>query len=578
MRFLDVARRIVREFSHPFERWPRPFRPHVETLERRDVPASYLWIDALGNHDGHNPRNWDKNDFSYNSQQHEVPGAAGDVVYFGSVLDGSTGIPVGSSSDCYGLPANAYWGIFLSDGYKGTAMADDKTSATTVQLVDGHLVGSGDFSAGWVDQTSFDDHPSGTLVVEGNATITTHNIANSSAEYWGTATITTLTQTGGSVGILEGGGTVGTGHLSGGSFEADTPVTAHALTVDGADVFQEAGADLTVDQTFSWTLGDVNADGNAATLRVSGANATGTIAPQGNGTLLLGSTLEVGSGAIVTALNGTVSCTTNNNINIDEAGTLQLEGNTVGITIYGKYDDTNGLIQNWGILAASGKMGASSKLGIWNQGGGTVEITTNTTVTGGFVTGLAGDPKVSVVQSGDASRFYIRAGYKLVVPNGFSMSAGLFAVRLPSVNMDNRAQIEGTMYVYDGVVRFWRDSNVEPIANVGATLEVTENVTWSGGGFVADLNANANADNQLEFATRWASLKTMTISATSAKLWVNSINASRTPVNRMYQVLFAEDHIEGWVSAIAAVDPPQGYAVVRGDNNPTHFALAYYVG
>src|SRR6516165_1282151 len=171
MPFAHLARRIVRK-SPPSERRSKPFRPHVETLERRDVPASYLWIDALGNHDGHNPLNWDKNDFSSDSQQHEVPGAPGDVVYFGSVLDGSTGILVGSSSDCFGLPANAYWGIFLSDGYKGTALADDKTSATTVQLVDGHLVGSGDFSAGWVDQTSFDDHESGTLVVEGNATIT----------------------------------------------------------------------------------------------------------------------------------------------------------------------------------------------------------------------------------------------------------------------------------------------------------------------------------------------------------------------------------------------------------------------
>src|SRR5439155_25153962 len=104
----------------------------------------------------------------------------------------------------------------------------------------------------------------------------------------------TLTLSGGTA-TLAGGGTVGMGDLSGGTFELGDPVTAHYLTAEGAEVVQATGADLTVDQFFVWTAGDINADGNEAALHIGGA--TGLIAPQDAGTVTLGSTLLVDDAA-----------------------------------------------------------------------------------------------------------------------------------------------------------------------------------------------------------------------------------------------------------------------------------------
>src|SRR5438067_1993445 len=146
MRLAHLARRIIRKFTAPAKASVRRFRPQVEALDRRDVPATWWWVDTSGDHSGTNAYNWDANPSDPDNPVYGVP-AADDSLFFGTSTrpDGS---PVGSATDCVGLQPLYYTGLSLGSNYTGTVYADDGTSAGMAQVAGpGRLSVDGAFAA-----------------------------------------------------------------------------------------------------------------------------------------------------------------------------------------------------------------------------------------------------------------------------------------------------------------------------------------------------------------------------------------------------------------------------------------------
>ncbi|MBY0513525.1 MAG: hypothetical protein K2P78_06395 [Gemmataceae bacterium] len=321
----------------------------LEPLDRRDVPASFLWTNAYGDSDALNQDNWVRDD-----GEHAVPSGAATVVYFGGTMAGYTG----ANADSVGLSQLSGSWLMFDSTYTATVTAAGGQSLANVVMPSGNLVVSGDATIQYVMQTG------GSITVAGNATVS--NLGESGGEFTvaGDANITTASVNSGSVWLWEeatvgslsvysgtaevdgaaaittlavrGGMATLSGGRVGSATVTDDPYTAggsgvlalkagtsfEGFTMDAGEVVQDAAADMTVTNSFTWTGGDITVDGNAASLTLDGAK--GLIAPAEAGSLTIGDTIQLINEAYATFNEGTLAFAGGDGIVVDSDSTAEI--------------------------------------------------------------------------------------------------------------------------------------------------------------------------------------------------------------------------------------------------------------
>ena len=287
-RIIDRRPKTIRHASNNLR-----FRPGFDPLEVRECPAT--WTGAVST-DGANPANW---------VDEIMPPDDGIGLFDPAAIVGF--------ANC-DLPGD-FTTLQVLSGYPGKITAAPGYSEATIAGGEVVVQGSASITLGMTG---------GSMTVTGSGSFWGLDISGGSLLVQGAAHIGDfLDQDGGSV-SLQAGGTIDNADITLGALILGNDVTAGSMSLSGGSISQATGADLTIDgdtdwlgDHFEWTGGSINVAGNAADVIVTGATTLGLIAPYGAGTVVLGSSLTIAAGALVTMKAGTVEFTAVGEINVE---------------------------------------------------------------------------------------------------------------------------------------------------------------------------------------------------------------------------------------------------------------------
>jgi hypothetical protein len=312
---------------------------------------------------------------------------------------------------------------------------------------------------------------------------------------------------------------------------------------------------------FIWTKGTLNSTANLANLIVTGSTTTALIAPANAGTVTTKSTLKFLNGATGTINPGTVNFAGGDGMDVGEycsvtvapgqppatvvlaytadfdpqgnprTRTLQLHSGSAFTVVSGPFTSQFPLQNDGGVFEVRG--GASASFS------GTLTYT----LTGFPVPFFAG----SFLQAGGTTRLH--GGSTLTAANGAAMWGGELVVDARAGV--GTATVQGNLSVGGGKVWFSLNAVNSQIVAYG-TLEVTGNVSWSGGTYEPWIDWDRQGDNCF-----WHCTGTMTISG-SASIVPKPLAWNTTSVaGRTWTVIGSNQGITGTpgVSAGYALDP-----------------------
>jgi hypothetical protein len=265
MPFSALSRLVHRLFWAPTTRpiIRSAFKPTLEALDQRTMPALFTWTDATGDNQFSDPYNW-----ADTAGVLSIPGPGDDVLITnfaggsgGPSTGGGTGAggPSGGSADCYGMqsdPGGPFNSITITAGYTGTVTVTGPVQTDALYLNNGTI-----------------DQPAGSgsdITVLGGATLNDNTWwlnpgwDGGSDFYW----------TGGTLDSTNSGATL---HISGaGTTGVINPVNAGAIST-GDTLSIENGASATFQPgtlTFTGGTGLVVNANCLATIEATGPDVT----------------------------------------------------------------------------------------------------------------------------------------------------------------------------------------------------------------------------------------------------------------------------------------------------------------
>jgi hypothetical protein len=149
MPFSTLSRLVRRLFGAPTTRpITKPaFKPSLEALDLRAMPALFTWTDATGDNQYSDPYNW-----ANTAGVLSIPGPRDDILFTnfagangpGGQSGGLTGAggPTGGSADCYGMqsdPGGPFNSITLTAGYTGTVTVTGPVQTDALYLNNGTI-------------------------------------------------------------------------------------------------------------------------------------------------------------------------------------------------------------------------------------------------------------------------------------------------------------------------------------------------------------------------------------------------------------------------------------------------------
>ncbi len=149
MPFSALSRLVRRLFRSPTTRpISKPaFKPSLEALDLRAMPALFTWTDATGDNQFSDPYNWGNT-----AGVLSIPGPGDDILFPnfagaggpGGQSGGTTGAggPSGGSADCYGMQSSSggpFNSITLTAGYTGTVTVTGPVQTNALYLNNGTI-------------------------------------------------------------------------------------------------------------------------------------------------------------------------------------------------------------------------------------------------------------------------------------------------------------------------------------------------------------------------------------------------------------------------------------------------------
>lgn len=268
-----------------------------------------------------------------------------------------------------------------------------------------------------------------------------------------------------------------------GTITLTLPVSLGTLELRSEDavIDQPLGAEseLTVTARFDWTGGTINESGTASTVNISGA--VGEVEPLNEGTLTIGSTLNVVFGAAVEFSLGTLCFAQGDGLYVASARVrvntyvkLDVSGNGSRLITLDS-DSTYHVVRK-----DLGQTGLHvTQMAIVNNGG---DLTIDSGIRMEIAARTAQNPGVSYLQT--AGFLTITGGSTLVAPDDAVIAGGwIYAI----INVSStRVDIEGNLMVGGGVYITPQDSYA---AQYRGKLRVVGNIDWYDGSYLTSFDS-----------------------------------------------------------------------------------------
>lgn len=329
------------------------------------------------------------------------------------------------------------------------------------------------------------------------------------------------------------------------------PFTAGKLTMEAPGTIDQPnglGSELTATERFRWTEGTINASAAASNLNVSGAVAE--IEPLNQGTLYLGSTLNVVDGAFATIQSGVIALTGGYGVYVRAAVTswyatngpltIQMHNQvTVGTAVSIASTGTVALSRGGGTGGASitFNIPVVNHLGVFLMTAG-VECTVNRPAELG--------PGFSFVQYGGATE--VSFGTRLIVPQCYNMLGG--DIQITPTSEDGEFEFIGSLnfnahresriyFVYPPI----QSGPPNLLGCAGKFHVLGGNVTWNNGSFVG------RADGSNASRAWWwdieGTLKIAPRSGECPRVFVEMSNPTAAPSGREWTIIKAGGKVSG---------------------------------
>jgi hypothetical protein len=475
-----LVRRLFRALSsRPISK--PTFKPSLDALDQRDVPALLTWTDATGDNQFNDPYNWVSTDGLI-----RIPAAGDDILFTNGAgangpggqsggLMGAGGPSGGSPGPCYGMqsdPNGPYNSITLTTGFTGTVTVTGPVQTDALYV-----------NNGTIDQPT--TSAGSDITVLGGATPTSYT-------WWlypGWEGGSDFNWTGGTINSTTSGATL---HITGSSTIAVIdPLNAGAVsTGDTISVEHSATANFMGGiVTFTGGLG-ISITGHST------VNVMATTEQPGVGTTTFGVTTQDG----VQSIN-------------DIAGFYRVNGPVAAIS-------------EMPIFIRRGELSIT--------GGATATFQGETSLN---LYGLQ-VPTGSVYNKG--GKVLIETGSTLVPVNGMIQMGGRLQIDVIGAKGGN-AKLKGNLWVNGGSVTFLYSRALNGVPGAAeATFTVNGDVSWSGGIYTPTVDRQQPRD-----ASKWIVRGTMTISGSAAlrPIFINRGNAA--PPGSKWLVIYAEGGIDG---------------------------------